>query len=97
MKNIDVYKRQVYNSAIAWVGGLAGNGNKIYSSYATGNIYTDANYVGGIIGNTNSSKIQNCSVSNMKVNSTVEAGDLDVGGIVGNNNGSIIDVYKRQI
>jgi len=66
----------VYNSAIAWVGGLAGNGNKIYSSYATGNIYTDANYVGGIA--ANSEALQNCY---SKVN--IESSNRLIGGIVG--------------
>ena len=75
----------VYNSAIAWVGGLAGNGNKIYSSYATGNIYTDANYVGGIA--ANSADLQNCY---SKVN--IESSNRLIGGIVGHDpsaNGNI--------
>lgn len=66
----------VYNSATAWVGGLAGNGNKIYSSYATGNIYTDANYVGGIA--AKSEALQNCY---SKVN--IESSNRLIGGIVG--------------
>ena len=48
----------VYNSTTASVGGMAGNGSEIYSSYAVGSIYTDANYIGGIAGYANT--VQNC-------------------------------------
>ena len=89
----------IYNSPTASVGGLAGNGAKIYSSYAVGNIYTDANYTGGIAGYANT--VQNCY---SYVN--IESENNKVAGILGHdtntapnniiNNLSLGNIYSKS-
>ena len=89
----------IYNSPTASVGGLAGNGSKIYSSYAVGNIYTDANYTGGIAGYAGT--VENCY---SYVN--IESENNKVAGILGHdtntaqnniiNNLSLGNIYSKS-
>ena len=71
----------VYNSTTASVGGMAGNGSEIYSSYAVGSIYTDANYIGGITGRA-------ITVQNCYSNVDIESSNGLTAGIVGNYTGT---------